>query len=157
MTIISFIAINFGAIYRTTKSSYRDSPTRIIKECVTIHCCYDILCTALFKALFHVPLLYFEHLPLQRSLHGPVVLYCVSKSILFKYVILLEYPETAIHVFISLEKSARLCLKHCSVCVLPDHPITATLAQLMDWVCSVELFENVIIFPISSGDANSSP
>ncbi len=26
MTIISFIAINFGAIYRTTKSSYRDSP-----------------------------------------------------------------------------------------------------------------------------------
>ncbi len=27
MTIISFIAINFGAIYRTTKSSYRDSPT----------------------------------------------------------------------------------------------------------------------------------
>ncbi len=43
----------------------------ISKECVTIHCCYDILCTALFKALFHVPLLYFEHLPLQRSLHGP--------------------------------------------------------------------------------------
>ncbi len=36
------------------------------------NCCYDILCTALFKALFHVPLLYFEHLPLQRSLHGPV-------------------------------------------------------------------------------------
>ncbi len=27
MTIILFIAINFGAIYRTTKSSYRDSPT----------------------------------------------------------------------------------------------------------------------------------
>ncbi len=27
MTIISFIAINFGAIYRTTKSSYRDSPS----------------------------------------------------------------------------------------------------------------------------------
>ncbi len=27
MTIISFVAINFGAIYRTTKSSYRDSPT----------------------------------------------------------------------------------------------------------------------------------
>ncbi len=45
--------------------------TRISKECITIHCCYDILCTALFKALFHVPLLYFEHLPLQRSLHGP--------------------------------------------------------------------------------------
>ncbi len=45
--------------------------THISKECVTIHCCYDILCTALFKALFHVPLLYFEHLPLQRSLHGP--------------------------------------------------------------------------------------
>ncbi len=40
-------------------------------ECITIHCCYDILCTALFKALFHVPLLYFEHLPLLRSLHGP--------------------------------------------------------------------------------------
>ncbi len=31
--------------------------THISKECVTIHCCYDILCTALFKALFHVPLL----------------------------------------------------------------------------------------------------
>ncbi len=45
--------------------------TRISKECITIHCCYDILCTALFKVLFHVPLLYFEHLPLQRSLHGP--------------------------------------------------------------------------------------
>ncbi len=29
MTIISFIAINFGAIYRTTKSSYRDSPRNI--------------------------------------------------------------------------------------------------------------------------------
>ncbi len=43
---------------------------------VTIHCCYDILCTALFKALFHVPLLYFEHLPLQRSLHGPGVCVC---------------------------------------------------------------------------------
>ncbi len=85
-----------------------------------------------------------------------LVLYGVSKSILFKYVILLEYPETAIRGFISLEKSARLCLKHCSVCV-PDHPITATLAQIMDWVCSVELFENVIIFPIPSGDANSSP
>ncbi len=28
--------------------------------------------TALLKAVFHVPLLYFEHLPLQRSLHGPV-------------------------------------------------------------------------------------
>ncbi len=27
--------------------------------------------TALLKAMFHVPLLYFEHLPLQRSLHGP--------------------------------------------------------------------------------------
>ncbi len=27
--------------------------------------------TALLKAVFHVPLLYFEHLPLQRSLHGP--------------------------------------------------------------------------------------
>ncbi len=27
MTIISFIAIHFGAIYRTTKSSYRDSPS----------------------------------------------------------------------------------------------------------------------------------
>ncbi len=25
--------------------------TRISKECVTIHCCYDILCTALFKSL----------------------------------------------------------------------------------------------------------
>ncbi len=25
------------------------------------------------KAMFHVPLLYFEHLPLQRSLHGPAV------------------------------------------------------------------------------------
>ncbi len=47
--------------------------TRISKECITIHYCYDILCTALFKALFHVPLLYFEHLPLQRSLHGPAV------------------------------------------------------------------------------------
>ncbi len=32
MTIISFIAINFGAIYRTTKSSYRDSPT-LATEC----------------------------------------------------------------------------------------------------------------------------
>lgn len=58
---------------------------------------------------------------------------CVSKSILFKYVILLEYPETAIHGFISLKKSARLrFLKHYSVCLLPDHHITATLAQLMD-------------------------
>ncbi len=27
--------------------------------------------TALFKAVYHVPLLYFEHMPLQRSLHGP--------------------------------------------------------------------------------------
>ncbi len=27
--------------------------------------------TALLKAVFHVPLLDFEHLPLQRSLHGP--------------------------------------------------------------------------------------
>ncbi len=27
--------------------------------------------TALIKAVFHVPLLYFEHLPLQRSLYGP--------------------------------------------------------------------------------------
>ncbi len=27
--------------------------------------------TALLKAVFYVPLLYFEHLPLQRSLHGP--------------------------------------------------------------------------------------
>ncbi len=26
---------------------------------------------SLLKAVFHVPLLYFEHLPLQRSLHGP--------------------------------------------------------------------------------------
>ncbi len=34
----------------------------ISKEFVTIHYCYDILSTALFKALFHVPLLYFKHL-----------------------------------------------------------------------------------------------
>ncbi len=27
--------------------------------------------TALLNAMFHVPLLYFEHLPLQRSLHRP--------------------------------------------------------------------------------------
>ena len=27
ITITLFIAVNFGAIYRTTKSSYRDSPT----------------------------------------------------------------------------------------------------------------------------------
>ncbi len=27
--------------------------------------------TALLNAMFHVPLLYFEHLPLQRSLHSP--------------------------------------------------------------------------------------
>ena len=27
MTIILFIAMNFGTIYRTTKRSYRDSPT----------------------------------------------------------------------------------------------------------------------------------
>ncbi len=27
--------------------------------------------TALLKAVLRVPLLYFEHLPLQRSLHGP--------------------------------------------------------------------------------------
>ncbi len=26
------------------------------------------------ESVFHVPLLYFEHLPLQRSLHGPEVL-----------------------------------------------------------------------------------
>ncbi len=32
MTIISFIAINFGAIYRTTKSSYRDSPNYVANE-----------------------------------------------------------------------------------------------------------------------------
>ncbi len=35
MTIISFIAINFGAIYRTTKSSYRDSPSHMIGKVVT--------------------------------------------------------------------------------------------------------------------------
>ncbi len=29
--------------------------------------------TALLNAEFHVPLLYFEHLALQRSLHGPVL------------------------------------------------------------------------------------
>ncbi len=27
--------------------------------------------TALLKAMFHVPLLHFEHMPLHRSLHGP--------------------------------------------------------------------------------------
>ncbi len=58
--------------------------TRISKECVTIHCCYDVLCTALFKVLFHVPLLYFEHLPLQSSLHGPAVLkYIFQVSVLY--------------------------------------------------------------------------
>ncbi len=30
------------------------------------------------KSCVHVPLLYFEHLPLQRSLHGPGVCVCVS-------------------------------------------------------------------------------
>ncbi len=54
--------------------------TRISKECITIHCCYDILCTALFKALFHVPLLYFEHLPLQRSLPRP----CCQHTFMFQ-------------------------------------------------------------------------
>ncbi len=34
MTIISFIAINFGAIYRTTKSSYRDSPS---SQCINVY------------------------------------------------------------------------------------------------------------------------
>ncbi len=58
---------------------------RISKECITIHCCYDILCTALFKALFHVPLLYFEHLPLQRSLHGPAEYDIVMSAILRAY------------------------------------------------------------------------
>ncbi len=54
---------------------------RISKECITIHFCYDILCTALFKALFHVPLLYFEHLPLERSLHGPAPHTDVSRNL----------------------------------------------------------------------------
>ncbi len=49
------------------------------------HCCYDILCTALFKALFHVPLLYFEHLPLQRSLHGPVQ---INKQMCFFFLLM---------------------------------------------------------------------
>ncbi len=34
--------------------------------------------TALLKAVFYVPLLYFEHLPLQRSLHGPVVQHSIA-------------------------------------------------------------------------------
>ncbi len=33
--------------------------------------------TALLKAVFHVPLLYFEHLPLQRSLHSPAIVYYI--------------------------------------------------------------------------------
>ncbi len=44
MTIISFIAINFGAIYRTTKSSYRDSPrnnNKIPESATTIDSCID--------------------------------------------------------------------------------------------------------------------
>lgn len=36
-----------------------------------IYCRIDILSTALFKALFHVPLSHMEHIPLQSSLHNP--------------------------------------------------------------------------------------
>ncbi len=30
------------------------------------------------ESVFHVPLLYFEHLPLQRSLHGPEKKVCLA-------------------------------------------------------------------------------
>ncbi len=50
---------------------------------------FDTRSTALLKAMFHVHLLYFEHLPLQRSLHGPESQYTftqlLSKVFLNKY------------------------------------------------------------------------
>ncbi len=59
--------------------------------------------TALLKAVFHVPLLYFEHLPLQRSLHGPGV--CnVCASVRYKgpksiYLLRIETSHDIVNMF----------------------------------------------------------
>ncbi len=47
--------------------------------------------TALLKATFHVPLLYFEHLTLQRSLHSPVC--CKQNWVLVR----LAYSHHSLH------------------------------------------------------------
>ncbi len=48
-----------------------------ICRCINTEASISIhISAALLKAMFHVPLLYFEHLPLQRSLHGPGSVIC---------------------------------------------------------------------------------